>query len=118
MPGRDEEKTESDRQIKVGTEASSRGDDTSEFSLSDSLPPYEAAYSDDLLRVCGWCEKVFVDGVWLEHNAACTELQRVGKRLSPHRTHGICPACFEEVKNVRQPARSQTRFCINVKNGP
>jgi hypothetical protein len=42
------------------------------------------------VRICAWCDAVFVEGTWY----AKTELMTFAWRLDPRASHTICPTCF------------------------
>ena len=50
---------------------------------------------DDLLRLCGWCNRVDVGGVWEEVETAVTLLGLFDRRCLPLLTHGICDSCYD-----------------------
>jgi hypothetical protein len=54
--------------------------------------------STEMLRVCGWCSRVLVGGVWMEIEEACAVLKRYEKALPAVQTHGICDTCYEKIK--------------------
>ncbi len=45
------------------------------------------------VRMCAWCDAVFVEGAWYGASSLLTATWRVDRRVS----HTICPACFERV---------------------
>ena len=52
-----------------------------------------ATGSNELLRVCGWCNKVNVGGAWEEIEQAIVSLRLFELPLLPSMTHGICDPC-------------------------
>jgi hypothetical protein len=56
-----------------------------------------AARSGELLRVCGWCKKVFVGDGWAEVEEAADRLKLFELPALPLLTHGICEACYGRV---------------------
>lgn len=56
-----------------------------------------AARSHDLVRVCGWCNKVSVNDVWKEVEHAIAQLGMLDRSPVPKLTHGICEACYDAV---------------------
>ena len=60
-------------------------------------PTPDATGSDELLRVCGWCNKVNVDGAWEEVEQAIVSLRLFEFPLLPSLTHGICDPCFQKM---------------------
>ena len=51
----------------------------------------------DLLRMCGWCKLVDVEGHWCEVEDAVRAMRLFEQDLLPAVTHGICPRCYERV---------------------
>lgn len=51
-----------------------------------------------LLRTCGWCGRIEVDGVWQQRDA---EPSCGGADQS--QTHGICPTCYTAWKDTAVP---------------
>ncbi len=87
-------------------EISRRSDATVEFrtrTLSEEereavrLFSGDVARSDELLRVCGWCKRVFVGDSWEEVEVAVERLQLFERELLPSLTHGICEACYRNI---------------------
>ncbi len=64
------------------------------------LPLYDARRprTDELLRVCGWCKRVWSGGRWLEPEAAIQALDLFSRPALPQLTHGICEDCRERVR--------------------
>lgn len=66
--------------------------------------PQELLYKDaprtnDLIRMCGWCNKFGVDeGVWMEIEDAVSALHLFERRSLPRITHGICDSCAETMR--------------------
>ncbi len=60
----------------------------------------DAARSDELLRVCGWCKKVFVGAAWAEVEEAVARLRLFEQALLPQMTHGICEPCYEKMTGL------------------
>lgn len=56
-----------------------------------------ATEGGELLRVCGWCKRVDVDGQWLEVEEAMAVLQLLERLVLPRITHGICAACHDRM---------------------
>jgi hypothetical protein len=61
--------------------------------LLESNPPR----SQELLRACGWCKKVFVGEVWAEVEDALARLRLFERSLLPSLTHGICEQCYQKM---------------------
>jgi hypothetical protein len=70
--------------------------------LRSSLPLLEirAPRGEDMLRICGWCKQVDLDGAWAELEDALPRLRLFERERLPQLTHGICGACLEEVLQV------------------
>jgi hypothetical protein len=51
----------------------------------------------DLLTLCSWCNRVKVDGEWLELEEAAARLGLFQVPVLPTLTHGICKACIDSV---------------------
>lgn len=50
--------------------------------------------SDDILVLCGWCNKVKLsDGEWVEVEEAAEELQLFQESHLPRLSHGMCTSC-------------------------
>jgi len=67
------------------------------------LPP-EAP--EMLLRACGWCKRVAVDGAWEEIEVAVARLDLFGGPATPALTHGMCPPCYEQFMSALAPPTS------------
>ncbi len=59
-----------------------------------------AGNGDELLRVCAWCKKVFVNGAWVEVEDAVVQLRLFHHEFQPLITHGICERCYEEMSKT------------------
>ena len=59
-----------------------------------------AARSNELLRVCAWCEKVSVGGSWVEVEEAVARLRLFESSLLPLMTHGICEQCRQNMAEI------------------
>lgn len=59
-----------------------------------------------MLRLCGWCRRVDLDGQWLELEEAMATHRILCDAPLPHTTHGICGDCQRAVLEVleRDPA--------------
>lgn len=53
----------------------------------------DRAHSDALVRICGWCKRVDVDGEWHEVEGAVAKLGLFEQPRLPRLTHGICKDC-------------------------
>jgi hypothetical protein len=61
------------------------------------LPESSAARPGELLRVCGWCKKVFVGGTWAEVEDAVAQLRLFHRPFLPSVSHGICEGCSQQM---------------------
>jgi len=52
-----------------------------------------APHGEDLLPMCGWCDRFEVDGEWLEVEEAARRLGLFRRSEMPALDHGICPRC-------------------------
>jgi hypothetical protein len=48
---------------------------------------------DDVLEMCGWCDRFEVDGEWVEVEEAARLLGLFSRPELPALSHGICPDC-------------------------
>ena len=64
----------------------------------------DAPRSNELLRMCGWCKKVGIEGRWLEVEDAVRELRLFEQALLPQLTHGICEACCQKMIDTLERA--------------
>jgi hypothetical protein len=53
----------------------------------------ETPRSDEVLEMCGWCDRFEVDGEWVEVEEAARRLELFNKPELPALGHGICPDC-------------------------
>lgn len=54
--------------------------------------------SDELIRVCGWCQRVAVSADrWVDVEVAIRRIPVHAAGLLPQLTHGICPTCYDAV---------------------
>ena len=61
-----------------------------------NLLSMNAQRSDDILVMCGWCNKVKLpDGEWVEVEDAADELQLFNESKLPSLSHGMCESCQE-----------------------
>lgn len=52
--------------------------------------------SNQLIRMCSWCKKVYTDQCgWVEVEKATRVLKLFDAPKMPQITHGMCPVCFE-----------------------
>lgn len=64
------------------------------------LPTAQQGASGELIRTCGWCKKLFVDGAWLEIEPALQSLELFERSALPKLTHGICEPCYERIQST------------------
>lgn len=50
---------------------------------------------EDVLEMCGWCDRFEVDGEWVEVEEAARRLELFNRPELPVLSHGICPDCNE-----------------------
>lgn len=55
----------------------------------------EAPRSDEMIEMCGWCDRFEVDGEWVEVEEAARQLELFNRPELPALSHGICPDCNE-----------------------
>jgi hypothetical protein len=51
--------------------------------------------SEDVLEMCGWCDRFEVDGEWVEVEEAARRMELFNRPELPTLSHGICPDCNE-----------------------
>ncbi|MEX0708657.1 MAG: PAS domain-containing protein [Woeseia sp.] len=56
--------------------------------------------TNDLITVCSWCEKVRVDGNWVDVEDAIEALGLFQQAQLPALTHGMCQACNDKMNEV------------------
>jgi hypothetical protein len=87
----------------LGMEVAHREDGAVEFrthtlwerAREPAPPPAAIAVSaGQLVRVCGWCKKMFAGGSWEEVEVAVARLQLFERPLPLSLTHGICEECY------------------------
>ena len=55
----------------------------------------EVPRGNDVIEMCGWCDRFEVDGEWVEVEEAARRLQLFNRAELPALSHGICPVCNE-----------------------
>jgi hypothetical protein len=50
---------------------------------------------EEMLEMCGWCDRFLVDGEWMEVEDAALSLDLFRHSELPRISHGICPRCSE-----------------------
>jgi hypothetical protein len=53
----------------------------------------EVPRSEEMVEMCGWCDRFEVDGEWVEVEEAAKRLQLFNRPTLPALSHGICPDC-------------------------
>jgi hypothetical protein len=53
----------------------------------------ETPRGDDILEMCGWCDRFEVDGEWVQVEEAAKRLGLFDRAELPALSHGICPDC-------------------------
>lgn len=56
--------------------------------------------SGELVRMCSWCQRVEVRGVWLEVEEAAARLGLFELPVLPRLTHGICEPCYARMAEM------------------
>jgi hypothetical protein len=67
----------------------------------DPVPLLDPAVARDerLLRVCSWCRRTELDGVWLEIEEALTAYRDLlASPPVPRITHGLCATCMRRIE--------------------
>jgi len=68
-----------------------------EFRTAVGLLDVNSDRSNEFVRMCGWCKKIYVSAQWLEIEEAITELNLFAAAKLPQLTHGICLSCKETI---------------------
>lgn len=55
----------------------------------------EVPRSEEMVEMCGWCDRFEVDGEWVEVEEAARRLELFNRSELPALSHGICPDCSE-----------------------
>ncbi|HEY7949723.1 MAG TPA: hypothetical protein VID51_02695 [Solirubrobacterales bacterium] len=55
----------------------------------------EAPRGEEILTMCGWCDRFEVGGEWVEVEEAARRLELFDRPELPALSHGICPDCTE-----------------------
>jgi hypothetical protein len=50
---------------------------------------------EEMVEMCGWCDRFEVDGEWVEVEEAAKRLELFNRSELPALSHGICPDCSE-----------------------
>lgn len=54
-----------------------------------------APRGEEVVPMCGWCDRFEVDGEWVEVEEAARRLELFNRSELPALSHGICPDCSE-----------------------
>ncbi|MFP5387796.1 MAG: hypothetical protein ACLGG5_00650 [Thermoleophilia bacterium] len=74
---------------------SSRLRSEQERDLPQRLLDPQTPRNDELLTMCGWCDRFEVAGEWVEVEEAAQRLELFNRSELPALSHGVCPACNE-----------------------
>jgi hypothetical protein len=55
----------------------------------------ESPRGEEIIEMCGWCDRFEVDGEWIEVEEAASRLELFSRAELPALSHGICPDCNE-----------------------
>jgi hypothetical protein len=55
----------------------------------------ETPRSEEMLTMCGWCDRFLVDGEWVEVEEGVARLGLFQLPAMPAIGHGVCPDCTE-----------------------
>jgi hypothetical protein len=55
----------------------------------------ETPRGEEMLTMCGWCDRFLVDGEWVEVEEAVTRLGLFQLPEMPAISHGVCPDCTQ-----------------------
>ena len=64
----------------------------------DEFQPMLATWtprSEEILTMCGWCDRFLVDDAWVEVEEAVARLGLFELATLPAISHGVCPDCTE-----------------------
>ena len=78
--------------------------------------PASPGTGQELLHACSWCNKVLIDGQWMELDTALDRF-RVGEIVHiPPVSHGICPECRQRIMLAydRRNRRDQALRALSV----
>ena len=62
------------------------------------LAAQPARAADSFVLMCSWCKRVEVEGAWSDVEAAVQRLRLFELASPPQITHGMCPACEQEIR--------------------
>jgi hypothetical protein len=66
-----------------------------EREVAQPLLDAEAPRGEEMVEMCGWCDRFEVDGEWVEVEEAARRLELFNRAELPALSHGICPDCNE-----------------------
>jgi len=81
-----------------GVEFRTRVVDSSERDVPVLLDP-AAPRGGDFIGMCSWCQRLEVDGRWLEVEDVVRELRLFERPEVPQVSHGICPDCHSRMSD-------------------
>ena len=55
------------------------------------------ARTDEFVRMCSWCKRIWVEGEWFEVELALKRLKLFNKTALPQITHSVCSDCSERI---------------------
>lgn len=61
-----------------------------------------AARCEEFLRMCSWCNKMYVQDHWREVEAAVRILGLLSRTELPLISHGMCPKCAESIMSMAE----------------
>jgi hypothetical protein len=64
---------------------------------SQALLDPDVARSDEILRDCSWCNRIEIDGKWIEVEDAIESLKLFEQSYLPAMQHGVCEPCFAKM---------------------
>lgn len=56
--------------------------------------------SGNPLQICSWCKAIYAQATWLNLEEAVHKLDVLSDAVLPELTHGICPACSDQMLRV------------------
>jgi hypothetical protein len=60
----------------------------------------EADRGEELVEMCGWCDRFLVEEEWVEVEEAAARLELFKRSEPPAISHGICPQCAEKLRGA------------------
>jgi hypothetical protein len=73
----------------------------------ERFPPgtQTASALPEMLCVCGWCDRVKVEGQWIELPLAMSVLNPFSRTQTPQISHGICSECNQRIRKMLRTKR-------------